>query len=355
MSIKKIIKQICYGANRNSREEIIQSVQCLRDELVAMRANSESEFQRLRQDLIELGKQLSDLREENDSLVSWLREKEQNNSMLTLSQTLAEKTEEIKKEICRFDANSIHTQIDVVQRDILLAISQKEKFLPKKKVKVITDYPIAYESNDHKSPWGTKNDNTRAPYFVQKCEEILGEKLNFMDLGCSGGGLVLDEILKGHFAIGLEGSDYSKKHQRAEWRLLRNNLFTCDVCKPFEVQEYDTGTKMQFDIITAWELLEHIKEQDISSLLRNIHNHLSDTGYFVGTMSQNEDVVDGVTYHHTVKPYIWWKDKFENYGFDVIENLFSKMDLARGNGNPPNVWMLGWGDENSSFIVAKKK
>jgi len=92
-----------------------------------------------------------------------------------------------------------------------------------------------------------------------------------MDIRCSGGGLVLDGILKGHFAIGLEGSDYSKKRQRAEWRLMK-----------------------------------------------------------------------------------WWKDVFVKNGFEVVEGVFSREDLARANGNPPNCWMLGWGIERSAYIVAKK-
>ena len=335
MGIKRIIKQICYGANRNSREEIMSAMENIRAEMRHLCDCTEKEIQLLRQDIGNLELQLQNVNRDVTDVIGQLQN--------------------VNRQIDKLDMNGIHTQIDVVQRDILLAISQRGSFVSEKRVKVLTDYPIAYESNDYLHPWGTKNDDTRAPYFVQKCEEILGENLNFMDLGCSGGGLVLDEILKGHFAIGLEGSDYSKKRQRAEWRLLKNNLFTCDVCKPFEVLENETGIRMKFEIITAWELLEHIREEDLSVLLKNIYNHLSDEGYFVGTMSQSEDVVNDVIYHHTIKPYSWWKELFEKNNFAVVEDLFLKEDLARGNGNPPNCWMINWGEENSSYIVAKKR
>jgi hypothetical protein len=57
-----------------------------------------------------------------------------------------------------------------------------------------------------------------------------------MDLGCSGGGLVFDFLLRGHTAVGIEGSDFSQKSQRAEWRLLNQcNLLTADITKPFQV------------------------------------------------------------------------------------------------------------------------
>ena len=341
MGLKNLIKNFFYGANRRSREEVVHLMEILREDVLTLKVNSESG--------------LRDLREEFENLRILTSNME--DEIRSLKQELYEKTQEIKD----LKVNELHKHIDMSKRDILMAISQTGNFLPEKRVTLVTEYPIAYESNDHLHPLGTKNDNTRAPHFVKKCEEIFsegvakkGENLSFMDLGCSGGGLVLDEILKGHFAIGLEGSNYSKKHQRAEWRLLPDNLFTCDICKPFEVQEIATGNIMKFDIITAWELLEHIEEKDISSLLRNIYNHLSDTGYFVGTMSQVLCDIGGVQYHCTVKNYSWWKELFEKNGFIVRENLFSKEDLARGNGNPPNGWILDWGEEDSCFIVAQK-
>ena len=63
---------------------------------------------------------------------------------------------------------------------------------------VITSSPVAAASNDHKVPLGTINDNTRCPRFVAACERVFRKPLRFMDLGCAGGGLVLDFLLRGH-------------------------------------------------------------------------------------------------------------------------------------------------------------
>src|SRR2546430_2603328 len=50
-------------------------------------------------------------------------------------------------------------------------------------IRVVTDYPIATYSDDHRQPRGTKNDNTRHPRFVRRAEEIFKEKaLYHMDL-----------------------------------------------------------------------------------------------------------------------------------------------------------------------------
>ena len=80
---------------------------------------------------------------------------------------------------------------------------------------------------------GTSQDNTRWQPFFEKCRRLFGEKLSLLDLGCSGGGLVADFIYNGHFAIGLEGSDFSYLVGRAEWQVLSDHLSTCDITKPF--------------------------------------------------------------------------------------------------------------------------
>ena len=55
-------------------------------------------------------------------------------------------------------------------------------------MKVITDYPVAYESKDHTEPWGTKGDNnTSLPYIEEIEKHFEGRKINFLDIGCSGG------------------------------------------------------------------------------------------------------------------------------------------------------------------------
>src|SRR5579871_948679 len=90
--------------------------------------------------------------------------------------------------------------------------------------------PVALASPDHKFPWGTLRDNSRNRRFNQKLYRLFGVKqaLAILDVGCSGGGFVRDCIEDGHLAIGLEGSDYSKRNQRAEWATIPHFLYTCD-------------------------------------------------------------------------------------------------------------------------------
>lgn len=129
-------------------------------------------------------------------------------------------------------------------------------------LQIITEHPIAYESFDHIKPHGTANDNTHYPWFVTKTQRIFGRKVKHMDLGCAGGGLVKDFIDMNHFSVGVEGSDFSFKNQRAEWKTIPGNLFTADITKPFHIIDDQDHKQVLFDVISAWEVMEHINKQD---------------------------------------------------------------------------------------------
>ena len=125
--------------------------------------------------------------------------------------------------------------------------------------RVETEFPIAFDSPDHLMPWGTKRDNHSSTSFIQEsiAHFKMDRSVKFMDLGCSGGGLVKEWLTYTNFAIGLEGSDYSLKHKRASWpELYKRNLFTCDISRPYKVSYNSQVYKC--DLISAWEVVEHI-------------------------------------------------------------------------------------------------
>ena len=116
----------------------------------------------------------------------------------------------------------------------------------------------------------------------------------------------------------------------------------------------------EFDVISAWEVLEHIKEEDMPMLLENIKKHLNKGGIFIGTISNWDDIDEetGVNWHVNLHPYEWWRDIFAEAGFYIITETFSPYDLARGTVNPPHVYDLPaekfYLDE-TFYIVAKKR
>ncbi len=303
---------------------------------------------------------------------------EQKQQWMELQTYMDNKWIQIIENLCAVDSNICNTQehllqkaeqildethrhIDFLYRDILIALCRQKNFLPENQIILETDAPIAYESLDHLYPHGTIRDNTRHPRFVEKCEEIFTTKRNlaFLDLGCSGGGMVLEAALRGHISFGLEGSDSSKKEQRAEWRLLGDRLQTCDITKEFFLRKQDNVIQL-FDIITAWEVLEHISESDLPQLFENIRRHLAPDGYFVGSIANWDDIDpdSGVNWHITLHSYEWWENIFKDYGFEIFTEKFDTADLARGGYNPPHCYEKPYPsvDKNQSFhIVARKR
>jgi len=173
-------------------------------------------------------------------------------------------------------------------------------------ISLITNHSIAYESPDHILPWGTMRDNSTSPEFIAELENYFSNQpITMMDLGCSGGQLVVDFYNKGHVAVGLEGSDYSVKHQRANWPEYHNKiLFTCDVTKPYQVNNNNEPLKCQ--LITAWEVLEHIHPNDLQIFFNQMAKHLAPNGVFLASVSTNHDVIDGVALHQSVFPQHEW-------------------------------------------------
>lgn len=180
------------------------------------------------------------------------------------------------------------------------------------KVNVITDHPIAYESHDHIAPKGTSHDNSKNPNFINTVIEKLGKNIKYADWGCAGGGFVKQFYDAGiDLAIGIEGSDFSKKSKRAEWGTIPDNLFTADITKPFHVVD-EQGDKVLFDVISCYDVLEHIHEEDIPGVIENVKTNLKPGGYFVTAIAEFEDK----DYHVTLKPYPWWCEKFAAHGFN---------------------------------------
>lgn len=179
------------------------------------------------------------------------------------------------------------------------------------KISVRTAHPIAHDSLDHREPRGTAVDNSRNRRFNWKLYGLypsLDRPLRVLDLGCSGGAFVRDCLYDGRFAVGIDGSDYSQKWGRAEWPLLGGrNLFVADIAKPFEVVTGDpaAGERVRFDVVSLWEVLEHIAEPDLPAVFGNIRDHLAPGGLVIASISS-----EPLRHHRTVQGPAWWAATF---------------------------------------------
>ena len=197
-------------------------------------------------------------------------------------------------------------------------------FTPPLRVILKAEREVAVKSPDHILPWGTKRDNSRNPRFNDKLYRLFPryeQMLKVLDLGCSGGGFVKSCFDEGCLAVGLEGSDFSKKFRRAEWRTIPEYLFTCDITGDFELtlEFRDKTEPLLFDVVTSWEVMEHIAEPDLPKVAANIKKHLAPTGLWIMSVSGNEEVIHGVRLHQTVKNKPWWIEKFASFGLHHLE------------------------------------
>lgn len=201
-------------------------------------------------------------------------------------------------------------------------------------IELKTDFPIAYESNDHLSPDSTMEGVSRPTLFVQNCIDALGKDMHALDLGTGAAGIVYEFAMNGVLAVGIDGSDFCRRNKIGYWPLLGNNLFTCDITREFSFVDRDTNAVSQFDLVTMWEVLEHIEEEGLPSLFANVRKHLRDDGFFIGSVSFVEyNDPDGNPYHVTLKPWEWWEERFREFGLEVqAEHPFNEKWFPRGNG-----------------------
>lgn len=211
------------------------------------------------------------------------------------------------------------------------------------KIKLIAESEIAYDSPDHQNPLGTSQDNSTNERFNRKVYEIFNSRVNqtrVLDLGCSGGGFIRSCINDGLIGVGLEGSDFSKKMARAEWATIPKSLFTCDISKKFKLLEDDKH--MKFDLITSWEVLEHIEEKDLKVLMSNIKSHLKEDGLFICSISNGDSMHNGVKLHQTQRSKEWWIKEFKKNGFYNREELYPFFN---------NQWVRGRKETDSNFHI----
>lgn len=184
---------------------------------------------------------------------------------------------------------------------------------------------LAIDSPDHLMPWGTRINDCVNPRFNSKLWRAYPETqvVRILDLGCSGGAFVKSCIDDGHFAVGLEGSDFSKLHSRSAWATIPDFLFTCDVTRPWKLT-VDRGfgdQPLNFDVVTAWDVIEHIQDSDLPSLAANVHSHLAPGGLWILSVANHEDIVGGVRLHQIVQPKAWWRKRFQELDFVPLDDF----------------------------------
>jgi hypothetical protein len=116
------------------------------------------------------------------------------------------------------------------------------------------------------------------------------------------------------------------------------------------------GEPLLFDVITAWEVMEHIPEESLPGLLANTHRHLAPGGHLIFSIATflDWDSASGIKWHVTVKPEDWWINMFRSGGFVASrEHPFGKDDYVRGSGHCRGDWRED--DTNTGFHLVLRR
>lgn len=191
-------------------------------------------------------------------------------------------------------------------------------------IKFITNSPLPTYSKDFIEPKGAAHDNNGSTFFVESIEKLYKRSIDFLDLGCAGGALVNDMYKARHNAYGIEGSEYQKKEKKNSWGIIPERLYNADITEPFGFFDYDDSGQSQrilFDVISAWDVLEHLEEDRLPGLVSNIKTNLKQDGIFVCGIAEFED--EG--YHVTLHNEEWWVKFFEDRGMKFVTRQFDEV------------------------------
>lgn len=195
-------------------------------------------------------------------------------------------------------------------------------------IQCITEHPLAESSPDHLHPLGTRFDRSSNFRFNYKLFQLFRfnkiPQLRLLDLGCSAGTFVKSLIDSGQFAIGIEGSDYSKTYSRDAWSTIPRFLFTADITLPFELllTVDNNNSKLDFHVITAWEVLEHLTQEQVKGMVQNVSTHLATSGLLIVSIDTTNSFADGdVELHQSILTIDAWEKVFLNLGFTRLTKL----------------------------------
>lgn len=216
-------------------------------------------------------------------------------------------------------------------------------------IKLKTNYPIAIDSADHKFPAGSINDNNSNVNYILEIKNFFkNAPIKVLDLGCSGGQIIVDHLKSGDMAVGLEGSDTVLNGKGSHnWKqFLNKNLFLCDITEHFDLED-ENDQIIQFDVIQMWDVLEHIPENKIANLFANIRKHLKNEGIFIGQISQQNDPIHHISNFSFEK----WKSIFNQNKLILNDYTFfhvPRYRLSLGKVDP-------YGNNESGFCFNSKK
>jgi len=160
----------------------------------------------------------------------------------------------------------------------------------------------------------------KLPLFIQQVIDSKQRAITLLDYGC---GKAI------HVYLPLK--EHGKKTLLGRF----DGMIQCYYCYDPAVEKYKVKPPqgMVFDLVCCADVMEHIPEENVPDVLKEIYSHTKHDGAAVFTISGNparKQFIDGENLHITVKSVEWWidifKQTFTDKSFCILYNDESKQD-----------------------------
>lgn len=126
----------------------------------------------------------------------------------------------------------------------------------------------------------------------------------FLDLGCGGGQLVRDAFALGWAVAGVDGCSAASRKFREAF------LYGADITEGIEFKE-------KFNLVTMWEVLEHIPDGCLPMVFLNVVDNMEKGGVFIASTNSEPDMHEGVDLHVTK----WSNEQWKSWIADNVPEL----------------------------------
>jgi SAM-dependent methyltransferase len=194
---------------------------------------------------------------------------------------------------------------------------------------------INIENPEFLNPRGARYDGISIDpkSFINKSKKFFGKNYSHLDLGCGSGSLIYYSREENIDAVGIDNI-LDQKSKYAFWlSKYKNAYLNTDITKDFQIYSKEEDAK--FDLITLWEVFEHIEKQDLPILIKNIAKHMNKNSLLIGSVCtiRDENPLKKSVYHKTVENKDWWISKFKENGIcEFKDHDYYTEDMIRGNG-----------------------
>lgn len=170
-------------------------------------------------------------------------------------------------------------------------------------------YDIAFKDEGYRSREASQG----LHYVAELCTDYRFKTV--LDVGCGPGWSVLEFLVRGKRAQGIEPCEYLFTQ---ELRVLAG----LGIVKKEQIISIPFPA-CSFDMVFCTDVLEHIQEKDINKALSELIR-VSKKYVFCSICSAEAQMFPELKLHQTVKPRIWWEERFAKFKLKKVELKMEK-------------------------------